>query len=79
MPDCDDPNGFAGNAIEESVGPNDDLTMRQFGKLGDRASRFGVLDQSLQYRFGVAPKVAGRSGVVLADIFESLEELPPCG
>jgi hypothetical protein len=39
MPRCDDPNGFARDAIEEAVWRDDDLPIRKIGELRKDATR----------------------------------------
>jgi len=75
--DGDDPYGFTNQAIEESIGPDNNFTMRQFRELRDRTTRLGKLAQSTQNRFGLTPKLLHSRWAVLSDILQTFQKLPP--
>src|SRR5438552_2675520 len=79
MPDCDDPNRVACDAVEKAVRPDDDLPVGKIGKFWKSATRLGEPLKPTQYGLRSLLEPPGGRGILAKDVRDDVEEPPPGG
>ena len=77
MPDCDDPNRFACDAVEKAVWPDDDLPVGKIRKFRDDPAGLGEFFESAQDLLRVLSKLDGSAWVSFVQVGYRLKELSP--
>lgn len=76
MPHTDDPHDFLLDPIEESIGANDDLPVREAAELRDSASGLGEASEPLERLGRSCMESTGRARALREQVRDDAEELP---
>lgn len=75
MPYCYNPNRFLVDAIDKTVGTDDNLPVRKLGKFRDWTTGIWKFLQSFQYSFRTMTKALSRYGFVFPNVFDAFKKL----